>query len=168
MDVQDGPGEGGETGVLVSSGGTVPVAIFSSSTFDARTVDPLTVSLASGPVVLKGKGTAMAAAQDVNGDGLLDLIVHVQTEALQLSETDTEAVLTGRTFAGQAIRGSNSVRVGSVALSQIDRLLKYGWCVLRRLSMSIGAARSATGSSRAPCRIRSIRCSRRRVTRSES
>jgi tRNA pseudouridine-54 N-methylase len=38
-------------------------------------------------VALKGKGTPMASTQDVNGDGRMDLVVHVSTEALQLSDT---------------------------------------------------------------------------------
>jgi hypothetical protein len=71
----------------------------------------MTVTLASAPIKLKGKGTAMADAQDVNGDGLLDLVVHVSTEALQLSESDTEAVLEGKTFDGKDIRGADSTRV---------------------------------------------------------
>ncbi len=35
--------------INVGAGGNVPVAIFSSSTFDATTVDPTTVTLASAP-----------------------------------------------------------------------------------------------------------------------
>ena len=53
----------------------------------------------------------MASAEDVNGDGLLDLVVHVSTSVLQLSETDTEAVLEGRTVDGTPIRGTDTVRV---------------------------------------------------------
>ena len=97
--------------INLGSGGTVPVAILSTATFNATTVDPLSVTLASAPVRLKGKGTPMASSQDVNGDGRLDLVVHVDTTALELSETDTVAVLEGRTFDGKAIRGTDSVRV---------------------------------------------------------
>lgn len=97
--------------INLGSGGTVPVAIFSTASFDARTVDPLTVTLASAPVKLKGNGTAMSSFQDVNGDGLQDLVVHLSTETLQLSETDTEAVLEGKTFDGMSIRGTDTVRV---------------------------------------------------------
>ena len=97
--------------INLGSGGTVPVAIFSTTTFDARTVDPTTVTLAGAQVALKGKGTLMTSVEDVDGDGLLDLVVHVQTEALQLSDTDTEAVLDGKTSDGTAIRGTDSVRV---------------------------------------------------------
>lgn len=97
--------------INLGSGGTVPVAIFSTSAFDATAIDPTTVTLASAPVKLKGKGTPMASFEDLNGDGLLDLVVHVSTEALQLSETDTQAILEGQTLSGISIRGTDSVRV---------------------------------------------------------
>jgi len=97
--------------INLGSNGTVPVAIMSTATFDARTVDPSTVTLASAPVKLTGKGQPITSVQDVNGDGRLDLVVNVQTNALQLSSTDTVAVLKGRTRSGQPIKGSDSVRV---------------------------------------------------------
>lgn len=95
----------------LGSAGAVPVAIFSSTTFDATTVDPATVTLANGPVRLKSHGTLMASSEDVNGDGLLDLVVHVSTEGLQLTEGDAEAILNGRTFDGTPIQGSDSIQI---------------------------------------------------------
>mgnify|MGYP001607101170 CR=1 FL=1 len=59
--------------INLGSSGTVPVAIFSTATFDATTVNPTTVTLAGATVKLKGNGTSMASNQDVNGDGRLDL-----------------------------------------------------------------------------------------------
>ncbi len=53
----------------------------------------------------------MASAEDVNGDGLLDLVVHVETEALQLTETDAQAELLGETFDGVSIQGFDTIRV---------------------------------------------------------
>jgi hypothetical protein len=103
--------DGFPNSINLGSNGTVAVAIFSSPSFDATTVDPLSVTLAGASVALKGRGTAMASLQDVDGDGLVDLIVHVSTDALQLNDTDTQAVLEGKTFDGTAIRGTDSIRV---------------------------------------------------------
>jgi hypothetical protein len=52
----------------------------------------------------------MISVQDVDGDGLLDLIVRVNIDELQLSATDTQATLTGQTFNGQAITGVDTVK----------------------------------------------------------
>jgi len=97
--------------INLGSQGAVPVAILSTPTFDAREVDPLSITLASAAVALKGKGTPMASFQHVNQDGLLDLVVHVDTQALQLTVGDTVAILEGQTFDGRRIRGSDTVRV---------------------------------------------------------
>lgn len=97
--------------INLGSGGTVPVAIFSTTSFDATTVDHTTITLASAPVKLKGQGTPMVSFEDVNKDSLLDLVVHVSTLALQLGETDTEAILEGTTFDETHIRGVDTVRV---------------------------------------------------------
>jgi len=97
--------------INLGSGGVVPVAILSGAGFDATQVNPATVELAAAPVQLRGKGTPMASFQDVNGDGLLDLVVQVTTESLVLSETDTQAVLTGSTFDGVRLTGSDTVRI---------------------------------------------------------
>lgn len=97
--------------INLGTGGTIPIAILSRPGFDATTVDPTTVTLAGAEVKLKGKGTPMAEQEDVNGDGLPDLVVHVETEALQLSDGDTVAVLEGETFSGSQVMGADSVRV---------------------------------------------------------
>jgi len=97
--------------VNLGSGGTVAVAIFSTSSFDAATVDPTSVTLASAPVRLRGQGTPMASLEHVNGDGLLDLVLHVSTQSLELSAEDVEAILNGVTFDGAAIQGADTVRI---------------------------------------------------------
>jgi hypothetical protein len=97
--------------INLGSNGNVPVAIFSTTAFDATTVDPTTVTLADAGVKVRGNGLAQASEQDVNEDGLLDLVVHIDTEGLQLTEGDEQATLEGRTSHGDAIQGSDSVRV---------------------------------------------------------
>ncbi len=97
--------------IYLGSQGNVPVAIFSSPDFDATNIDPVTVTLAGASVMLKGKGTPMASFEDINEDGLLDIVVHVDTTALELSLGDTDAILEGVTYAGVRIRGTDTVRV---------------------------------------------------------
>ena len=97
--------------VNLGSNGVIPVAILSTATFDARQVDPGSVSLAGAHVKVKGKGTYQSSFQDVNGDGRQDLVVQVMTQALELTAGDSRAFLDGRTFSGQRIIGVDSIRV---------------------------------------------------------
>ena len=95
--------------INLGSKGLTPVAILSTATFDATTVDPATVKLAGAFVALKANGQPMASIQDVNGDGVPDLVLQVPTSSLQLTAASTMATLTGQTFGGQNIQGTDSV-----------------------------------------------------------
>ena len=97
--------------INIGSNGVVPVAIFSTAGFDATQIDPVTLTLADADVKLRGKGVPMTSFEDVDGDGLLDLVAHVETEGLVLTGEDTVALLEGQTLAGTAIQGVDSVRV---------------------------------------------------------
>ncbi len=97
--------------INLGSKGSIPVAIFSTPEFDATTIDPTTVTLAEAQVRVRGRGTPMSSAEDVDGDGLLDLVVHVETEGLTLSPADIQAQLVGETFDGVSIAGSDAIRV---------------------------------------------------------
>jgi hypothetical protein len=102
----------------LGSKGTTPVVIFSTDTFDVTTVNPTTVQLEGSEVRMKGNGASMYSYSDFNGDGRLDLMVHVETEYLHLqqpaSATETDQIhltLTGTTYDGTIITGSDSVRI---------------------------------------------------------
>lgn len=98
--------------INLGNNGKVPVAILGSSTFDVTTVDPCSLDLAGAPVNLKGKAqTPQVSYEDINSDGFMDLIFHVSTQLLELSEGDTEAILTGMTYDGIPISGKDSVRI---------------------------------------------------------
>jgi len=88
------------------SKGNVPVAILSDSGFDATTVDRSTVVFAGASPLLIGK-----TPEDVNGDGLLDVVLHFNTQSLNLKPGDTEACLNGKTLGGQDFEGCDSVRI---------------------------------------------------------
>lgn len=69
--------------VNLGSHGRIPVAILSSIAFDATTLDPSLTYLAGAGVSIRGKGdNYMVSEEDVDGDGLVDLVVHVYTENL--------------------------------------------------------------------------------------
>ena len=89
------------------SNGVIPVAILTTNTFDATTVDPLSVKFGpDGATEAHGRGHR----EDVNGDGKKDLVLHFRTQDTGIVCGDTSASLTGETFSGQAIEGSDSLR----------------------------------------------------------
>jgi uncharacterized repeat protein (TIGR01451 family) len=97
--------------IVLRSRTPTQVAILSSSVFDALTVDPRTVTLAGAPVEQMVTGRPVIQTVDVNRDGLLDLVVSMQTAAMQLTPTDTQAVVEGATFSGGLLIGVDSVTV---------------------------------------------------------
>jgi hypothetical protein len=89
--------------------GVIPVGILSSTDFDANLVDPTTVSLDGQEVRLVGKGNLQAHSEDVNGDGLDDLIVQIEDLDGTYQEGDTMATLTAVTYDGIPIQGMDSI-----------------------------------------------------------
>lgn len=86
--------------------------MLSSATFDATQIDPGTVTLAGAAVRLIGKGDRFAcSAQDVNEDGLPDLLCHVVTAQFLIEPGDSVAVLEAKTVGGQAVRGEDSINI---------------------------------------------------------
>lgn len=106
--------------VNLGSLGVIPVGILSTADFDATQVDPWTVELAGAGVAVRGKGSKLlSSAKDLNGDGLLDLEVKVETENLDPGTfQDGAAVLTGKMYdatestnGGQEIRGQDTITI---------------------------------------------------------
>ena len=91
----------------LSSRGVIPVAILTTDTFDATTVEPVMVRF--GRI-----GTEAALVQstlrDVDRDGDTDLILGFRARQTGIQCRDTSATLTGKTFDGQAIEGSDSIK----------------------------------------------------------
>jgi hypothetical protein len=93
--------------------GVIPVAILSSTDFDATTVNADTVKLAGASVAVRGNSKKeLAHVEDVNGDGLLDLFCKIDTENLDPGTIqDGIAYLTGETESGDSIQGSDTIQI---------------------------------------------------------
>jgi len=104
------PGESPNS-INTKSAGSIPVAIFSTVTFDATLVNPSTLHLSGAPVVQNRQGKWQFAVVDVNGDGLNDLVAHFATAELLLGPADTQAVVEGWTRDGRNFRGTDTVRI---------------------------------------------------------
>ena len=97
------PGSDSNT-INIESNGIIPVAILGTTDFDATSVDPGTVLLADAYPV---KWTM----EDINHDGIMDLLLHFKTEDLILNINSTEASLTGKTMDGTPIEGADTVNI---------------------------------------------------------
>jgi hypothetical protein len=89
------------------SNGNIPVAILTTDSFDANSIDPSTVRFGR-----TGEEAAplRSRLEDVDGDRNLDLVLHFATQQTGLQCGDSSARLTGETSSGQPIEGSDSVR----------------------------------------------------------
>ena len=91
--------------------GSVPVAIFSTVKFDATNIDVSTLQLNSAYVRLVGGRNVLASIEDVNGDGLGDLVVQFDRGILELTVGDGFGTLIGSTLGAESVLGTDSVRV---------------------------------------------------------
>lgn len=89
-----------------TSGQKIPVAILSTESFIASQVDWETVSFGpDGATEFHGR----AHVEDVDSDGDMDMVLHFNTPDTGIACGDTEATLTGETFDGQAITGTDTI-----------------------------------------------------------
>src|SRR5262249_27544474 len=98
--------------ITLCSHGVIPVAILTTDTFDATTVDPSTVCFgdANNPerrdcTEVHGTGHIV----DVNGDGRPDLLLHYETNQTGIEPGDTQACLNGETFDGAEVEGCDAI-----------------------------------------------------------
>jgi hypothetical protein len=97
----------------------IPVAVLSSSTFDARTLDPSTVTFA-GARALQCQKTKWHGWRhhhvrhhtwDVNNDGWPDVVYFFHLDDTTLTLSSTEGVLQGTTLGGLAVEGKDFVHM---------------------------------------------------------
>jgi hypothetical protein len=105
------PGDDGLNSINLRSKGNVPVAILSTETFDATTINVSTLTFAGASVRTNKHGKLQYSFEDVNNDGLLDLVVHFDTQSLDLDSDSTEATIEGLTEDGRCISGTDTVNI---------------------------------------------------------
>jgi len=97
------------------SNGRVPVAILGSDTFDVTDVDVTTLMFGPSGATPKHDLTDplvyASHLEDVNNDGLIDLVSHYSQKDAGLASGDTEACITGLLLDGTPIEGCDSVKV---------------------------------------------------------
>jgi len=76
--------------------GVIPVAILGSAVLDVSDIDPGSILFEGMAVKAVGKNNKLLAhIEDVNGDGIDDLVVQIQNGENSLSPGDTEATIAG-------------------------------------------------------------------------
>lgn len=92
--------------------GVIAVAILTTDTFDATTVDHTTVTFEGASEIHADKktGDARRHEEDVDDDGDIDLVFHFRFGDTALTCESTEGTLIGQTYDGVQIQSVDSVR----------------------------------------------------------
>jgi hypothetical protein len=94
-------------------GEVITVAILTTEDFDATTIDHTTVTFeGAGEIHLDKKtGEPRRHEEDVDEDSDTDLVLHFRLGDTDLTCNSTGGTLTGETFDGQTIAGTDSVNM---------------------------------------------------------
>ncbi len=92
--------------MVPKSKGLIHVAILSTNTFDAHTVDQGSVRFGPNAAL----ATRSGQLKDVNGYGQPDLVLRFRTQDSGIQCGDTSVSITGQTVNGISIQGTDSIR----------------------------------------------------------
>ena len=97
--------------VLINSGsrGTIPVAILSTPKFNA--VTSVDVSSLTFGRTGNEQSLAFCNTEDVNGDGLQDLVCHFRTQLTGFQSGDALGILKGKNILELPIVGKEAIRI---------------------------------------------------------
>lgn len=104
--------ESADNPINLQSKGKIPVAVLSSVDFDAMLLDENSVRLNGAAIALTRAGNFMTSVEDVNDDGLSDLVCHFLTQQLDIDQlTQGIGLLQGTLFDGTLVEGMDIVTV---------------------------------------------------------
>jgi hypothetical protein len=93
----------------INGHGVIPVAVLSSTSFDAADIDVTTLSFGGLDVRVRGNKEPLCSLEDVNDDFLNDLVCQFQDNPEYWDVGNDEATLTGALFDGIEIEGTDSI-----------------------------------------------------------
>ena len=89
-----------------SSSAKIPVAVLTTETLDASSIDPSTVRF--GPTGMEA-APMYSDLEDVEGDGDIDLLLGFHVQDTGIACGDLAAWLTGNTFSGRSVEGTDTI-----------------------------------------------------------
>jgi len=119
--------------INLKSKGVIPVAVLTDGFFNAK-------DIVINSVIFAGASLTKGKLEDIDNDGDIDLILHFNTQSLQLDSNSIEAVLTGQLTDGILIKGTDSVKIIQVAAKQttLAKLLSFINQFIQNLFAAIG------------------------------
>lgn len=110
INIEIKPGSGELAPLNPKAKGTIPVALLSSSEFNALDVNvtTLTFGATGDEASLRRCGKE---GEDVNGDGRPDLVCHFENEVANFRRGDLAGVVKGKTNSGKPFTGSGDLKV---------------------------------------------------------
>ena len=111
INIEIKPGSGELAPVNPKSKGKIPVALLSSSQFDAL-ADVDVTSLTFGATGYESSLSRCGkVGEDVNGDGLPDLVCHFENQLAGFTPGDLEGIVRGKTVDGRDLEGRGLLKV---------------------------------------------------------
>jgi hypothetical protein len=95
----------------IKSRGTIPVALLSTGDFDAGGQTDVSSLTFGRTGTEESLAFCTSGLEDVDGDGLMDLVCHFRTRLTGFQCGDREGVLKGETMGGTPLQGMDSVRL---------------------------------------------------------
>ncbi len=92
------------------SNGVLPVAIYGSDDIDVTEIDLATLMLEGMSLREKGKSGKLGSFEDINGDSIVDLLLHFDMSELSFNASTDVYTLSGMMLDGMALEGSDSIR----------------------------------------------------------